>query len=203
MSLVILVMQPILLPTGNPIFSNNKRAEIKSVDETRMAGRVMAGQTTYEIYTLANGRWLVDARYKGSQRDGAIEEAKRLSAQAGIEQVKVGRETFDENDGLQKETTVFKSEPKGGAASKASAGTGFDPFSKVNTAKLRPNERRRPAGNRTEFRGRRTPRRSPAAPTRTEISAPVRLAYKMFIIGLLSFAFATTMTLLYNQTLLS
>ena len=160
----------------------------------------MAGQSTFEIYTLASGRWLVDARFKGTQRDSAIEEAKRIAAQPGIEQVKVVRETFDEHEGLIKESTVDKSELKG-----EGAGAAFDPYNSTPSGKKRQasgNKRRRKP-NQTDFRGRPTRSRTPPAARRTPISAPVRLAYKMFIIGLISFAFATTMTLLYNQSSLS
>ena len=160
----------------------------------------MAGQSTFEIYTLASGRWLVDTRFKGTQRDSAIEEAKRIAAQPGIEQVKVIRETFNEHDGLIKESTVFKSELRG-----EGTGPAFDPYNTTPTGAKRQtssNKRRsRPA--QTDFRGRPARTRTAPAVRRTPISAPVRLAYKMFIIGLISFAFATTMTLLYNQSSLS
>ena len=111
----------------------------------------MSGQTTYEIYTLANGRWLVDTQFKGTQRDGAIEEAKRIAVQPGIEQVKVVRETFDLNDGLIKESTVFKSELTGDAKSSNTSARGavFDPYDKVApSAKPSTGTRRRRAGNR-------------------------------------------------------
>ena len=166
----------------------------------------MSGQTTYEIYTLANGRWLVDTQFKGTQRDGAIEEAKRIAAQPGIEQVKVVRETFDLNDGLIKESIVFKSELTGDAKSSNTSARGavFDPYGKVApSAKPSTGTRRRRAGNRTQFRGRGAVTQSQRTASPSTISAPARLAYKMLFIVMLSFAFATTMTLLYNQTLLS
>ena len=166
----------------------------------------MSGQTTYEIYTFANGRWLIDTNFKGTQRDGAIEEAKRIGAQPGIEQVKVVRETFDVNDGLIKESTVFKSAAKGEAkAPNGSArGAEFDPYSKpAKSAKPSAGNGGRRANNRSESPGRGRGARSRPGDSAKVISASARLAYKMLIIAVVSFAFATTITLLYNQTLLS
>ena len=69
----------------------------------------MANETTYEVYTLAEGRWILDARFKKSQRERAIDEGRQLAKQPGIEAVKVVREIYDENDNLIKESIVYNS----------------------------------------------------------------------------------------------
>ena len=72
----------------------------------------MAHETTYEVYTLADGRWLLDTRFKKSQRKRAIHEGKKLAKQPGIDAVKVVREIYDGDDNLIKESTVYNSQKK-------------------------------------------------------------------------------------------
>ena len=72
----------------------------------------MAHETTYEVYTLADGRWLLDTRFKKSQRERAIHEGKKLAKQPGIDAVKVVREIYDDDDDLIKESTVYNSRKK-------------------------------------------------------------------------------------------
>ena len=165
----------------------------------------MAGQTTYEIYTLANGRWLVDSGFESDQKETAIEEAKRLSYQPGIEQVKVIREAYDEDNSLIKESTIYNSNRDGETKS---AGVVCSPAPAIDkdrasfkTAKLP--ARQRAAGKRSNIQARPNRTQSPTAATSPPLSASVRLAYKMFFIGIVSFAFATTMALIYTQSVMS
>jgi hypothetical protein len=72
----------------------------------------MAHETTYEVHTPADGRWLLDTRFKKSQRERAIDEGKKLAKQPGIEAAKVLREIYDDDDKLIKETTVYNSQKK-------------------------------------------------------------------------------------------
>jgi hypothetical protein len=74
----------------------------------------MPNEVTYEVYSLANGRWILDARFNKDQRERAIDEGKQLAKQAGVEAVKVVRETYDDNDNLIKESTVYNSQSKPG-----------------------------------------------------------------------------------------
>jgi len=52
----------------------------------------MANETTYDVYTVAKGRWILDTRFKKHQRERAIDEGKQLEKQPGIDSVKVVRE---------------------------------------------------------------------------------------------------------------
>ena len=112
--------------------------------------------------------------------------------------MKVVRESFDENAGLIKESTVFNSESKGTGSSVRKGE--LDPYGRPIANSKIGSQSRKPNG-RTQYRARRRGRRAPG--TTVPMAQSTRLAYKMFFIALLSFAFATTVTLLYNQTLLS
>jgi len=74
----------------------------------------MPNEVTYEVYSLANGQWILDARFNKDQRERAIDEGKQLAKQPGFEAVKVVRETYDDNDNLIKESTVYNSQSKPG-----------------------------------------------------------------------------------------
>ncbi|MSP52148.1 MAG: hypothetical protein EXQ91_07135 [Alphaproteobacteria bacterium] len=69
----------------------------------------MANQVSYEIYTRAAGRWVLDSRYGPNERERAIDEGKKLSKQPGVDAVKVVRETCDEDANPIKESTVYNS----------------------------------------------------------------------------------------------
>ena len=68
----------------------------------------MANEITYDVYTLAKGRWILDTRFKKHQRERAIHEGKQLEKQPGIEGVKVVREIYEESDSLISEKVVYK-----------------------------------------------------------------------------------------------
>ena len=82
----------------------------------------MANETTYDVYTLAKGRWILDARFKKHQRERAIDEGKQLEKQHGIESVKVVREIYDSDDSLISEKIVYKTAGEGIGSSGAGGG---------------------------------------------------------------------------------
>ena len=121
----------------------------------------MSSKPTYGIYTLADGRWIVDARYKNSQKNTAIE-------------------------------------PGGGKG----AGSG-DPFAATSPQKTQAPRRQRPTEKRDQRSGRRSKPKKPSQERSVVRSPGARLAFKLLIIGLTSFAFATTSTLLVGQYIVS
>lgn len=185
----------------------------------------MANETTYEVYTLAEGRWILDTRFKKSQRERAIDEGKQLAKQPGIEAVKVVREIYDGNDELIKETTVYNSQKK----ESDSAGAGFSHEDLAAPSYNVPGfedleaqqEFKEPSDNYDDddkggagggiFGKRKRDRNADAAAqgpaSATAALAPQRrsgfrrpelmLIYKMFIIGAVSFVFAALTTFIY------
>ena len=183
----------------------------------------MAHETTYEVYTLADGRWILDTRFKKNQRERAIDEGKQLAKQPGIQAVKVVREIYDGNDNLIKETTVYNSQKK-------EAESGSSSFSHDDLAAPSYNvpgfedleaqqEFKEPSADphddessgRGGFFGKRkrggTDAAAPSAAAIDAGRAPQRrgglrrpelmLIYKMFIIGAVSFVFAAFTTFIY------
>ena len=161
----------------------------------------MANETTYDVYTLAKGRWILDARFKKHQRERAIDEGKQLEKQHGIESVKVVREIYDSDDSLISEKIVYKTAGEGiGSSGAGGGGSGgahsagpswFDEgggdddeapsgglFSRKKKA-AKPSDRAAAKGGgglkRPEF----------------------VLVYKMIMIGVISFAFAAVTTFIY------
>ena len=164
----------------------------------------MTSKPTYEIYTLAKGRWIVDAKFKGTEKQAAIDDAKRIGQQPGVEQAKVVREILLE-DGLIKESTIFKTTLKSKTSNGGSdiSATPSDPI--AATAK----RKKRATGNRLAPK---RDRRSAAGGRKSKdtshrarfpLSSGARLAVKLLMIGLTSFAFATTSTLLSGRYLVN
>ncbi|MFD2262465.1 adenylate/guanylate cyclase domain-containing protein [Lacibacterium aquatile] len=60
-----------------------------------------------EVHVYDNGKWRIEERYKGSEKDDAIAAAKRLITN-GSEATKVVRETYDEASGLFKQRTLYR-----------------------------------------------------------------------------------------------
>ena len=87
-------------------------------------------EVTYEVYTLEKDRWIIDSRYQKSEREKAIDEAKLLAKQPHIEATRVVRESYNSEDGMAREKTVFDSRPKedqeGGASGGGAGDDGFD-----------------------------------------------------------------------------
>jgi class 3 adenylate cyclase len=60
-----------------------------------------------EVHVYDNGKWRIEERYKGSEKEDAVAAAKRLITN-GSEAVKVVRETYDEASGLFKQRTLYR-----------------------------------------------------------------------------------------------
>ena len=80
---------------------------------TRIAlpgGEAEPMEITYEVYVQKDGRWTLEARYNSSQKDEAIGEAKQLQNMPQLAAVKVVRETYDGNNNRIREKTVYTTE---------------------------------------------------------------------------------------------
>ena len=77
-----------------------------------------------EVSVKVGGRWEIHARYTASEVAEAVEEAKHLE-KASKAVVKVVRESYDQESGLYKQTTVYKSAyvPSGPPLTGAKPGT--------------------------------------------------------------------------------
>lgn len=64
-------------------------------------------ETTYELYVLSEGRWLLEARFDAARRAEAIRTAKMIEAHGCGELVKLVRETLDGRTLVAKETVVY------------------------------------------------------------------------------------------------
>ena len=68
----------------------------------------MADEDVYELHVCEAGRWSCAERFRASEREEAIAEANRLFTSASVEAVRVIRETFDDNEQVFKQRTVFR-----------------------------------------------------------------------------------------------
>jgi class 3 adenylate cyclase len=71
-----------------------------------MAGAVV---THYEVYALDAQRWVLHARFHGSEKDEAVEEAKRVERTVGIA-AKVTREVYHPGNNTAEEQVVYISD---------------------------------------------------------------------------------------------
>ena len=69
----------------------------------------MDNNTFYQIYGQINGRWIMDERYPQDKQNVATEAAKRLAKEPGVSGVRVVRETWDDDDEIYREFTVYDS----------------------------------------------------------------------------------------------
>lgn len=67
-------------------------------------------EVTYEVYVQKDGRWTIEARHSADQKEAAIGEAKQLQGMSHLDAVKVVRETYDENNNRIREKIVYTSE---------------------------------------------------------------------------------------------
>ncbi len=171
----------------------------------------MANEVTYDVYTLAKGRWILDTRFKKHQRERAIDEGKQLEKQPGIEGVKVVREIYEEDDALISEKVVYKTkgaeagtrgeaggskdEVLGSAGTSSGGGSWVDEADAMEEASSGGMFKRKTkvaqSGNSAAAAGGR-----PGVLRRTEFV----LVYKMIIIGAVSLAFAAFTTFIYATT---
>ena len=64
---------------------------------------------SFEVYYLQYGRWQIHHRYPLSERDAAIDEAKRLDTQGHFDAACVVRESFDKATGTSNESVIYHS----------------------------------------------------------------------------------------------
>lgn len=69
--------------------------------------------TTYEIFAMQNGQWLLHGRHPSDERQQAIDAAKSLNVQDSISAVRVVRDIYDIDDGSTNEHVVYQSGVKG------------------------------------------------------------------------------------------
>ncbi len=62
----------------------------------------------YELHVAESGRWHLQERFRGTQKDEAVEEAKRHFASPSVEAVRVILEKYDESEQLFKQRTIYR-----------------------------------------------------------------------------------------------
>ena len=62
-----------------------------------------------QIYAHVEDRWMMEERYPSDKQTVAVEAAKRLAREPGVSGVRVIRETWDDDDEVYREFTVFDS----------------------------------------------------------------------------------------------
>jgi adenylate cyclase len=102
---------------------------------------------TYEILVQQGSRWEIHARYRSSQKDAALNEAKSLELLPKITAVKVIKETHDTEDGNTQEATIYKS---AGGTGKHDADTMEPTRSRVSPASRRKTRKGTSHGNTQE-----------------------------------------------------
>jgi adenylate cyclase len=68
----------------------------------------MLAMVQYEVYVLDEGRWVLHARYPGSERDHAMSDARRTEVNTGLP-TKVVRDTYSPNDNFSEEVNAYVS----------------------------------------------------------------------------------------------
>ena len=161
----------------------------------------MANETTYDVYTLAKGRWILDTRFKKHQRERAIDEGKQLEKQPGIEAVKVVREMYDASDSLISEKIVYKTqgEAVGTGGGGGGGGGGFDSGSNWFDEGDDFEDEEPKAGmfSRKKKAAKSSDGASKGGGSGVLKRPEVVLVYKMIMIGVVSFAFAAFTTFIY------
>ncbi len=62
----------------------------------------------YELHVAESGRWHLQERFRGTQKDEAVEEAKRHFASPSVDAVRVILEKYDESEQLFKQRTIYR-----------------------------------------------------------------------------------------------
>ena len=148
---------------------------------------------TYEVYTLAGGRWMLDTRFAKDERQRAIYEGQLLHKSGGFEAVKVVRESFGDSRVMEKVVYNSQSSALDGSADVATPDAGRanalsfdddDMFGSAATVEVAAPVRRRGAATRVAS--------SPA------FSPMALLLTKVVLITLASFVFAGLTTMAYG-----
>ena len=63
----------------------------------------------YEVHVLQKGQWEIHARYPDKREKAALDVAKELDTQPGIDAVRVIRDTYNPIDGSSEENIIYAS----------------------------------------------------------------------------------------------
>ena len=75
----------------------------------------------YEVHVLQKGRWEIHARYPDKRERAALDEAKELDTQVGIDAVRVVRESYNPIDGNSSDKIIYASSGHQNSLSKSGA----------------------------------------------------------------------------------
>ncbi|MBL6945679.1 MAG: adenylate/guanylate cyclase domain-containing protein [Rhodospirillales bacterium] len=64
---------------------------------------------TFEVFTMRNSRWEIQARFGANDRNVAIQRAKKVTRNPNVEAVKVVKETYDNYADVSEESVIYKS----------------------------------------------------------------------------------------------
>ena len=78
----------------------------------------------YEVHVLQKGRWEIHARYPDKREKAALDEAKQLDTQPGIDAVRVIRETYNPIDGSSADSIIYASPGHRDSLSESGGGSG-------------------------------------------------------------------------------
>ena len=160
----------------------------------------MPSAVKYEVYAFINDRWVLDTSFKSDQRERAIDEAQQLAKRADVSLTKVIRETFDTSRERMKETTVYRSDRNDAvtnttiSSAAAQRHAEYAPaVRRIQAYEQKQSPRQRNAGfHKGQGGGGATTR--PAASPVVANSPFAVLVYKIVLIGITSFAFASFTT---------
>jgi class 3 adenylate cyclase len=113
----------------------------------------MADDDVYELHVCEAGRWSCIERFRSTEKDEAVAEAGRHFLSPTIEAVRVIRETFDQNEQVFKQRTVFRNaKPKSDIPTFTSKSTPNPPARRPPPARAtpRPEPVKPPPPSRTE-----------------------------------------------------
>ena len=70
---------------------------------------ISQSNVNYEVHVLQHGRWEIHARFPDKREKAALDEAKELETQVGIDAVRVVRETYNPIDGSSADNIIYSS----------------------------------------------------------------------------------------------
>jgi hypothetical protein len=131
----------------------------------------------YEVHVLQKGRWEIHARYPDKREKAALDEAKELDTQVGIDAVRVVRESYNPIDGSSSDKIIYVSSghqnplsKSGGNSSSATASARRLPAAKLHlTGRVYPKaepwtpSKAPPGGSRERGQGVQGAQRSPVS----------------------------------------
>lgn len=146
----------------------------------------MPSAVKFEVYARIKDRWLLDSSVGVEQRQRAIDEAQQLDKRPDIGATKVIRETYDMSRERMKETTVFRSDRGASSSTDTISNAATQRYADEGPAirRIQDNDVQQPAQPPTYIYAR-------GSQMGSRFTA---LVFKIFLIGITSFAFATFTT---------